>query len=264
VWRARAAGLRAVRARSYVEISGEGALSKKVIIAVIIAAIVVAGVVIGIQQATKSSSNSSTYAKNFTTDYPNVAQNLSGIPQNGQVLGSAKAPISIVEYMDYKCPICGAASHNLVPALVTDYVRTGKATMELRPVHVIQGNQSETAALAGLATAPQNRMWYFTELILRNQGNELDPWLTQTVLNDAATTSGVNIAQWNQVNAGQGVVTQFLNIANDFASDTSAAGDQQATPTFVVHGPKGTVVVQGDVPEAQITQAMQQVNGGKV
>jgi protein-disulfide isomerase len=239
-------------------------LSKKAIIAVIVAAIVVAGVVIGIQQATKSSSNDSTYAKKFTADYPNVEQMTNGIPQNGQVLGSAKAPISIVEYMDYKCPVCGAASHNLVPPLIKDYVRTGKATIELRPVHVIQGNQSETAALAGLATAPQNRMWYFTELILRNQGSELDPWLTQAVLTDAAKTSGVNIAAWTQVNAGQGVVTQFLNIANDFASDTSAAGDQEATPTFVVHGPKGTVVVQGDVPEAQITQAMQQVNGGKV
>jgi len=239
-------------------------LSKKAIIAVIVAAIVVAGVVIGIQQATKSSSNDSTYAKKFTADYPNVEQMLNGIPQSGQVLGSPKAPIGIVEYMDYKCPICGAASQNLVPPLIRDYVRTGKATIELQPVHIIQGNQSETAALAGLATAPQNRMWYFTELILRNQGNELDPWLTQGVLNDAATTSGVNIAEWNQVDAGQGVVSQFLNIANAFQADTSAAGDQEATPTFVIHGPKGTVVVQGDVPESQITQAMQQVNGGKV
>jgi len=148
--------------------------------------------------------------------------------------------------------------------LISDYVRTGKATMELRPVHIIAGNQSETAALAGLATAPQNRMWYFTELILRNQGNELDPWLTQGVLNDAATTSGVNLAQWNQVFQGSGVTDQFIAIQNSFQADTAAAGDQEATPTFVIHGPKGTVVVQGDVPESQITQAMQQVNGGKV
>ena len=239
-------------------------MSKKAIIAVIIAAIVVAGVVIGVQQATKSSSSDSTYAKKFTADYPNVTKMLDGIPQHGQVLGSASAPISIVEYMDYKCPICGAASQNLVPPLISDYVRTGKATMELRPVHIIAGNQSETAALAGLATAPQNRMWYFTELILRNQGNELDPWLTQGVLNDAATTSGVNLAQWNQVFQGSGVTDQFIAIQNSFQADTAAAGDQEATPTFVIHGPKGTVVVQGDVPESQITQAMQQVNGGKV
>ena len=240
-------------------------MSKKVIIAVVIAAIVVAAAVIGIQQATKSSSNDSTYAKKFTADYPNVAQMLNGIPQSGQVLGSATAPISIAEYMDYKCPVCGAASQNLVPPLIRDYVRTGKASIELRPVQVIPPPpQSDNAGTAGLATAPQNRMWYFTELILRNQGSELDPWLTQGVLNDAATTSGVNIAAWNQANAGQGVVTQFLNIANSFAADTSAAGYRQATPTFVIRGPKGSVVVQGDVSEATITQAMQQVNGGKV
>ncbi len=239
-------------------------MSKKAIIAVIIAAIVVAAVVIGIQQATKSSSKDSVYAKKFTADYPNVEALLTGIPQNGQVLGDPKSPIKIIEYMDYKCPICGAASRNLVPPLIQDYVRTGKASIELRPVHVIRGNQSETAALNGLGTAPQNRMWYFTELILRNQGFELDPWLTQGVLNDAATTSGVNIPAWNQTTSGAGVVTQFLNIANSFAADTSTAPQGEATPTFVIQGPKGSVVVQGDVPEAQITQAMQQVNGGKV
>lgn len=239
-------------------------MSKKVIIGVVIAAIVVAAVVIGIQQATKSSSKDSVYAKKFTADYPNVEALLTGIPQSGQVLGDPTAPIKIIEYMDYKCPICGAASRNLVPPLIQDYVRTGKASIELRPVHIIEGNQSETAALNGLGTAPQSRMWYFTELILRNQGNELDPWLTQGVLNDAAKTSGVNIPAWNQTTNGEGVVTQFLNIANSFAADTSAAGDQEATPTFVIQGPKGSVVVQGDVPMAQITQAMQQVNGGKV
>lgn len=239
-------------------------MSKKVIIAVVIAAIVVAAAVIGIQQASKSSSKDSVYAQKFTADYPNVDALLTGIPQSGQVLGAPNAPIKIVEYMDYKCPICGAASRNLVPPLIQAYVRTGKASIELRPVHVIAGNQPETAALSGLGTAPQNRMWYFTELILRNQGFELDPWLTQGVLNDAAKTSGVNIPAWNQTTNGQGVVTQFLNIANSFAADTSAAGDREATPTFVIQGPKGAVVLQGDVPVSQITQAMKQVNGGKV
>ena len=124
---------------------------------------------------------------------------LNGIPQNGQVLGSRQAPVTIVEYMDYKCPVCGAASQQ--PRAAADHRTTyapAKATIELRPVHVIPGNQSETAALAGLATAPQNRMWYFTELILRNQGSELDPWLAHGVLTDAAKTSGVNIAAWTK------------------------------------------------------------------
>jgi protein-disulfide isomerase len=241
--------------------SREGALSRKAIIAVIIAAIVVAGVVIGVQQATKKSSNDSSYAKKFTADYPNVQKNLAGIPQNGQVLGKAAAAVKITEYMDYKCPVCGAASNNLVPAVITNYVRTGKASISLDPVHVIPGNQSETGALAGLATAPQNKMWEFTELILRNQGSEVDPWLTSNVLTAAATTAGVDINQWNAAQNGQAVVNQFFNTANNFSADTSAAGVQQATPTFVIKGPKGTRVVQGDVPESQIGQAIAAVSG---
>jgi protein-disulfide isomerase len=236
-------------------------LSKKTIIAVIVAAIVVAGVVIGIQQATKSSTSDSAYTKKFAADYPNVQKMMAGIPQSGQVLGKAGAPVKITEYMDYKCPVCGAASSNLVPGMIANYVRTGKASMLLNPVHVIQGNQSETAALAGLATAPQNKMWEFTELILRNQGSEVDPWLTTGVLTDAARTTGINLSAWNTAQNTQTTVNQFFTIANSFASDTSAAGVQQATPTFVIKGPKGTKVVQGDAPESQMSQAIASVSG---
>ncbi len=239
-------------------------MSKKAIIAVIVAAIVVAGVLIGIQRASQKSDSSSTYAKAFTADLPNVDKILNGIPQSGQVLGNPKAPIGITEYMDYKCPVCGAASSNLVPYVISDYVRTGRATIQLRPVAVI-GNlvQSENAAFAGLATAPQDRMWYFTELILRNQGDELQPWLTSTVLTDAAKTAGVNTAEWAPVDKGQGVVSQYFTIQNQWSQDTSAAGLGEATPTFVVTGPKGSVVFQGDVPLSTFTKAIAKVSGPK-
>jgi protein-disulfide isomerase len=240
-------------------------LSKKMIVAVIVAAIVVAGVVIGIQRANTSSSSSgssSTYAKAFLADKPVVDRLIAGIPQNGSVLGKPKAPVSIVEYMDYKCPICGLASHNVTPAVITDYVKTGRATMELRPVHVISGNQSVTAALDGLAAAPQGRMWEFTELIMRNQGSETAPWLTDAVLTDAATTVGVNTTTWNATANGQGVVAQFFTIQSQWSQDTQAAGKGLATPTFVVHGPKGTVLFQGDVTLATFTQAITTVSGG--
>ncbi len=151
---------------------------KKAIIGVVIAAVVIAIVIIVVQQVSNSGNTDSVYAKKFTADYPNVQKLVAGIPQSGQTLGTATAPVTITEYMDYKCPICGAASSNLVPGLITTYVRTGKAKMILNPVHIIQGNQSVTAALAGLGIAPQAKMWQFTELILRNQGSEVDPWLT--------------------------------------------------------------------------------------
>ncbi len=234
---------------------------KRTIIGVIIAAVVIAGIIIAIQQTSNSSSTDSTYAAKFTAGYPAVSKSLSGIPQKGQVLGNAAAPVTIIEYMDYKCPVCGAASSNLLPSLIQDYVRTGKAKMDLRPIHIIQGNQSETAALAGYGIAPQNKMWQFTELILQNQGSEVDPWLTDGVLTDAATTVGADISAWNTARASQAAATQFINTTDAFQADTTAAGVQEATPTFIIKGAKGSQVVQGDVPEAQIAAAITQVSG---
>lgn len=238
-------------------------MSRRTIIAVIVAAIVVAGVLIGIQQSSTKSTSASTYQKAFTADLPNVDRMLNGIPQHGQALGNPKAPVSIVEYMDYKCPVCGAASRNLVPSVISDYVRTGQATITLRPVEVIDPKQSVNGAFAGLATAPQNRMWYFTELILRNQGDETQPWLTNTVLTDAATTAGVDISAWTPVFNGQGVVTQYFTIQNQWSQDTSSAGLREATPTFVVAGAKGTDVFQGNVPLSTFTNAIAKVSGPK-
>jgi protein-disulfide isomerase len=234
---------------------------KKTIIGVVIAAVVIAGAIIAIQQANNSSSTDSKYAAKFTADYPAVSKMLAGIPQTGQVLGAPGAPVTIIEYMDYKCPVCGAASSNLLPSLITDYVRTGKAKIELRPIHIIQGNQPESAALAGYGIAPQNKMWQFTELILQNQGSEVDPWLTDGVLTDAATTVGADISAWNTARASQAAGTAFINATNAFQADTTAAGVQEATPTFIIKGARGSQVVQGDVPESQITAAITQVSG---
>lgn len=234
---------------------------KRTIIGVIIAAVVIAGVIIAIQQSSNSGSTDSKYAAKFTAGYPSVSKSLSGIPQKGQVLGNAAAPVTIIEYMDYKCPVCGAASSNLVPSLIQDYVRPGKAKMVLRPIHIIQGNQSETAALAGFGIAPQNKMWQFTELILQNQGSEVDPWLTDGVLTDAATTVGADVSAWNTARASQAAATAFINTTDAFQADTTAAGVQEATPTFIITGAKGSQVVQGDVPEAQIAAAITQVSG---
>lgn len=238
-------------------------MSRKTIIAVIVAALVVVGVLIGIQQATKSSTSTSTYAKAFTADLPNVDQILNGIPQNGRVLGNPKAKVSIIEYMDYKCPICGDASKVLVPSVISTYVRTGIATIALRPVEVIDPVQSVNAAFAGLATAPQGRMWEFTELILRNQGDETTSWLTSAVLTAAAKTAGVNIAQWTPVFNGKAVEAEYFADVNQFSTDTSDAGLSEATPTFVVNGPKGgPIVFQGIVPLSTFTKAIATVSGG--
>ena len=57
---------------------------------------------------------------------------LAGLPQKGLTLGSAKAPLTLVEFNDMQCPICRDYMSNVFPTLVNKYVRTGKLRMEMR------------------------------------------------------------------------------------------------------------------------------------
>src|SRR5262249_46701091 len=62
---------------------------------------------------------------------------LKGVPQHGNVLGSPNAPVTMAEYVDLQCPYCRQFELSVMPKLVSNYVRTGKLRIELRPVAFI-------------------------------------------------------------------------------------------------------------------------------
>ena len=45
------------------------------------------------------------------------------------ILGDPSAPITIVEFGDYQCHQCYNWFHNTKPAIVEDYIETGKANL---------------------------------------------------------------------------------------------------------------------------------------
>src|SRR5438270_9585054 len=57
---------------------------------------------------------------------------LSGVPQQGLVLGSPSAPVKIDEFADLQCPYCGEFARQALPQLVARYIRTGKVSNEFR------------------------------------------------------------------------------------------------------------------------------------
>ncbi|HTQ45744.1 MAG TPA: thioredoxin domain-containing protein, partial [Polyangiaceae bacterium] len=79
-----------------------------------------------------------------------------GIPQKGLVLGSAFAPVTMVEYIDLQCPICQEFETTVMPNIIPKYVRTGKVKVEVRPWAFI-GPDSARGQAAMLAAAQQNK-----------------------------------------------------------------------------------------------------------
>jgi protein-disulfide isomerase len=127
------------------------------------------------------------------TESPVVS--LTGIPQDGRVLGSPTATVTLVEWADLQCPACRTYTEEFFPAVVDGYVRPGKVKTEFRGFPFI-GEDSVTAHRFLLAAAEQDRLWDLQEAMYRNQGGENEGWVTDELVRDlAADIEGLDVDQ---------------------------------------------------------------------
>jgi protein-disulfide isomerase len=110
-------------------------------------------------------------AENGVSAADEVRDLYAGIPQDGIRLGDRDAPATLVEIADLQCPFCAQYSVEALPAIVRDYVRTGKVDYELR-IRSFLGRDSVRAAGAAAAAAKQDLMYQFVDLFYRHQGPE--------------------------------------------------------------------------------------------
>ena len=120
--------------------------SPKVLIGAALAvALIVLAIVLGFVFTGGSSSSNTPARGSLAGGLPGAAdaQRLfRGIPQHGNVLGSPKAPVTVVEYVDLQCPFCQEFETKAMPTLLSRYVRSGKVKIEARPIAFI-GPDSE-------------------------------------------------------------------------------------------------------------------------
>ena len=93
------------------------------------------------------------------------------------MLGDPKAPITVTEYLDPQCPICAEASKANLPALIDNYVRTGKVKLQARTLSFI-GPDSVTAAKFAHGAEQQGKLWSFIETFYASQGEENSGYVT--------------------------------------------------------------------------------------
>jgi protein-disulfide isomerase len=191
-------------------------------------AVIVAGVAIVIA-VSGGGSGSSTTTGTALPDAATIQKQFAGIPQQGNVLGKATAPATLVEYIDLQCPVCRDFETNVMPTLLRKYVRTGKLKVIARPVTVI-GPDSERGRRAMIAAFAQNRGFNFSQLLYFNQGPENGGWLDDSMVADAAASiPGVNVKQLQDAANSKAVAHQTTHF------DQQAQADQlSGTPTILV------------------------------
>jgi len=116
---------------------------------------------------------------------PTAGVDLTGIPQDDRVLGDPAASVMLIEYADPQCPACRIYAEGMFPALVDEYVRSGKVAMAYRGFPFL-GSDSVKALRFILAAGLQDRLWQLQEALYRNQGGENSGWVTDELLREVA------------------------------------------------------------------------------
>jgi protein-disulfide isomerase len=192
-------------------------------------AVLLAVVLILVSGGNNATTPTTTTATGTTT--PTVSSLFAGIPQQGDTLGKAGAPATLIVYEDPQCPYCRNWNVETLPTVIEQYVRTGKVKLVFRGV-VIIGQDSVRGLRATYAAAKQKKLWSFADALYAHQGAENSGWITDAVILQAAKEAGAN---------GQAILAAMGSAAVDadlVQAQAMAKADQlQGTPTFIVERP---------------------------
>jgi len=154
---------------------------------------------------------------------------LAGIPQRGDALGNPHAPLTLVEFGDLQCPACAAFAQEILPAIVSRYVRTGRVLLVFRALHYIGHDSLRAARMAG-ALGEQDHLWEFIEEMYANQESENTGYVTDTYLRAlTAAIPGVDVARALSDRNSPAVETQIEQSQAQFKQLHFAA-----TPSFLI------------------------------
>jgi protein-disulfide isomerase len=182
-----------------------------------------------------------------------------GIPQRGYELGDPEADVMMLEFADLKCPFCGEYSRDVMPTVVSRYVRPGKVRLAFRNLAFIPPDSEDGARMAA-AAGRQNKLFQYVDLVYRNQGPESEAWLTDAYLRRIGLAAGLDVRR-AFAERGSAFVTGQLKAAKDEAEQAGVKG----TPTVLIFragSPDPERLEANEVSVGDVTEALDEALAG--
>ncbi|MFN8567249.1 MAG: DsbA family protein [Kouleothrix sp.] len=177
-------------------------------------------------------SNTATPRTNTQAGATGSGQIVSSIPlESLPTRGQASAPVTVIEFADYQCPACGVFATTLEPAIIKDYIDTGKVKMVFHDFPLSQHKNAVPAAEAARCAGDQGAYWPMHDLLFAKQAE----W------ENSAPPADLFAGYAQQLKLDRGAFEQCTNGRTHQQSIQAAyqasvkAGINQ-TPTFVVDG----------------------------
>jgi protein-disulfide isomerase len=153
------------------------------------------------------------------------------------VLGSASAPVTLIEYGDYQCPFCAEFFAQTESQIIQNYVNSGKVKMVFRNFAFL-GAESTAAAAAAECANDQNKLWAYHDALYSSKvadeakgGTEDDGFYNRALFLKLAQQVGLDVPTF----------TTCIDTGKDstvVAQEKGAAANDgvNSTPTFFING----------------------------
>lgn len=148
-------------------------------------------------------------------------------------MGDPKAPVKIVEYSDFQCPICLEYYQQAEPQIVNEYIATGKVYFTYRSMGNWIGAESVAAAQAAYCAGDQNKFWEYHDMLFTNWTGENVGDFNSRRLTAFAQKLGLDMNAFNSCFNGH----KYADKVSQDNADGLKAG-VQGTPTFFINGTK--------------------------
>lgn len=172
-----------------------------------------------------------------------------------RAIGSADAPIKIIEYASMTCSHCAHFHNDVLPELKSKYVDTGKVYIEFKEFPL------DDAALKATITArclPEDKYEGFVTLLFKTQDHWARGINYMTALRQNAKLAGMSDATFDACHADEKLklaIADWMQQAQDKWSINS-------TPTFVVND--GAEKISGAQPVTEFERVFRKISGDAI
>lgn len=113
------------------------------------------------------------------------------VPPDARILGSATAPVTMVEFTDFQCPYCRQFHAEVFPEIRKKYIDTGKLRFTQHDLPLEFHGNAVQAAEAVRCAGDQNRYWQMRDIVAANPRR-----LDRAGLEDLARQAALNTSQF--------------------------------------------------------------------
>ena len=215
----------------------------------VVGAVIVAAVVVGVLVQRSRSA----------TEQATVTHPVSTVGTHGGVLvGDTNAPVTITEYGDFQCPVCGELHRQWEPTL-EQLIQQGKVKFEFVGLEYLDRGTTESLRAAAAATCAADAgkfLEYYNALYDQQSPTENSGFLTNERLQSIGSSVGITDPAFTScVNSGR--YDGWVRKNTDAASQRGVTG----TPTVLLNN---KVISNADAADpSRLTALVAQVGGGQ-